>query len=251
MQIKVKDTRMHKILKEKTNISTFSSKKGWIKNFEEDQVPVAEAKLVLVEGGDSDFTPDNLSRFQIFNDKLNKFKKWFKPILISETEKIEVGDWALYQHPKQIGIAPPAIFKIVNPNYSLHEPSHRVEHEGGFGVIEGYKKVLALPEYFSPKHLQAIVDSKLKDGNKVLVECEQDKVRDTDPECPIAIGGGYPTVVKLNSSSHITLHKVEEKMIPVSVAVKSFYAGREAGAFADHPIYNWKNFEEWFKQNVK
>ena len=29
-----------------------------------------------------------------------------------------------------------------------------------------YSKILALPEHFSPKHLQAIVDGKLKDGDK-------------------------------------------------------------------------------------
>lgn len=39
-------------------------------------------------------------------------------------------------------------------------------HTGAF-------KILALPEHFSPRHLQAIVDGKLKDGDKVLLEVEE------------------------------------------------------------------------------
>src|SRR3972149_2891570 len=59
-----------------------------------------------------------------------------------------------------------------------------------------YSKILALPEHFSPKHLQAIVDGKM------LVEC--DKMWNE-------IDGEYK-VIKLNQSNHITLHKIEEKM---------------------------------------
>lgn len=35
----------------------------------------------------------------------------------------------------------------------------------------GYKKVLATLENLTPKHLQAIVDNKIKDGDKLYVEC--------------------------------------------------------------------------------
>jgi hypothetical protein len=99
---------------------------------------VTDAELVLV------YNPDK------FDSSWN-----YKPILISRTEKIEVGDWVY--HPKTKSIL-------------------QVGKEGWLDAVQSgdntYYKILALPEHFSHKHLQAIVDGKLKDGDKVLVECE-------------------------------------------------------------------------------
>lgn len=81
-------------------------------------------------------------------DNNNDGKGWLKPIIISETEKIEVDDW---------GYGMDGLF----------------EYKGSVNIDGGRlpNKVLALPEHFSPKHLQAIADGKLKDGDKVYVEC--------------------------------------------------------------------------------
>jgi hypothetical protein len=74
------------------------------------------------------------------------------PILISRTEKIEVGDWIYDSYRKKIRKA-------------------NMEQDT---VVDYCFKILALPEHFSPESLQLIVDGKLKEG-KCLVECEKDE----------------------------------------------------------------------------
>lgn len=168
------------------------------------KVPVVEAKLVLVEmkpkvgegyfiKEDGSFWHNNEIR-QILIDNLKKTgpnTQYFQPILISETEV-----------PSEEGEGESAVYNSVN-HLLIHKPTLIL----GKGVD---KKVLALPEHFSPDILQQIVNGTIKDGDGVLVECEQDE-RYVDPECPIAVGGGWSYRIKLNSESHITLHKFEEK----------------------------------------
>src|SRR6218665_1565240 len=64
-----------------------------------------------------------------------------KPIIISETEELEDG-FDVY----------------INKGIVRATAGNRASNLS----ILGGKKVLALPEYFSPNHLQAIVDGKLK-----------------------------------------------------------------------------------------
>jgi len=73
-----------------------------------------------------------------------------RPIIISETEKIEVGDLFYDTISKSI---------------------HKVEL--AIGLFNTKKKILVLSQHFSPEQLQMIVDGKFKDGYKVLVECEK------------------------------------------------------------------------------
>lgn len=144
-----------------------------------------------------------------------------KPILISSTEKIERND-----------------------KYFCNE-GIQTRFETDYHYGEQYK-VLALSEHFSSQQLQDIVDGKLKDGDRVLVECEA-----------IRMGGVYDTqtwtdyFIKLNSSNHITLHKVEEKMYTESTII---------GALSEYRFYIDKSLgkeekvlsaKEWFEQNVK
>src|SRR5690606_35806921 len=112
------------------------------------------------------------------------------PILISK-DKIEVDDWVYNEVSKEI--------------YQFKE--NHVSYEF---------KILALPEHFSPQQLQDIVDGKLKEGDKILVECTINYCKDCvfnqgqelSPDCC----NQSDTVIKLNSSNHITIYLVEEKM---------------------------------------
>lgn len=80
-----------------------------------------------------------------------------EPVIISENEPIGEGDY----------------FMSAFQSYVLQNK------EGGYneypnGDLSGYSKVLALPDHFSNKKLRAIADGKMKDGDKVLVECTRD-----------------------------------------------------------------------------
>lgn len=129
---------------------------------------------------------------------------YHKPILISKLEEIEVGDW-YYCKEEEV---------VLQADY---------EPKG-----EDIYKVLALPEHFSPKHLQDIVDGKLKEG-KVVVECEESICICGEKEnhhinhdesllhrpieevlCNECGKFFLPYQIKLNP--HITLYEVEEKM---------------------------------------
>lgn len=77
---------------------------------------------------------------------------YYKPILISENnEKIEVGDW--YYRSDYA----PYIYK---------------DNDDSHGMCS-CRKILALPEHFSPEILSKIVSGELKDGDRILLEVEE------------------------------------------------------------------------------
>lgn len=114
------------------------------------------------------------------------------PIIISETEEIEKGDKRAYSNPYYKGE-----WEIVENEFPYSE-----------GDSE-YCKILALPEHFSPKQLQAIVDGKMKDGDEVYLECN---TSEDNMDSYVSMFGGEEVgnTIKLNQNNHITLHKVEE-----------------------------------------
>lgn len=179
MQIKVKDTKTHEIVIHYSEGGTTYYK-----------VLVAEVKLVLVECPPVDakfwkyHTSDSLAHYEHRMGFVKGIGKYLKPILISETEKIEIGDW---------------VFDSMNKTIHINNNDELINIRTKGHELKRFFKILALPEHFSPKHLQAIVDGKLKDGDNVLVECEQ--------ECQ-----GYDTykVIKLDSFDYIILHKIKE-----------------------------------------
>lgn len=128
-----------------------------------------------------------------------------KSILISRTEKIENNDW-------------------------FYDKYHGTIHQytGVQVIAEKYKyhfKILALPEYFSPKQLQMIVDGKLKEG-KLVVECKSKYKEECD--CfKVDITDGcsvkeHCEIIKtINLNPYITIYPVEEKMVPISLLEKS------------------------------
>jgi hypothetical protein len=178
-QIKVTDTRMHKIFQGERKVGPAY-----------ERVPVAEGILMLVEciSKDALFNKYLGDSLVIHDNKYGAGRKYFKPIIISETEKIEVGAW---------------MYNIKN-----HVIRRCDEMDCVFNDDKDWFKIIALPEHFSPKHLQAIVDGKMKDGDKVLVECEFFENAALSKIASVPNG----MHIKLNSSNHVTLHKVEEKM---------------------------------------
>ena len=230
MQIKVKDTRMYgvnrlPITDEYIELVTHT---------------VAEAQLVLV---DNIKHSDNSEGRQAI---VNHSKDWYKPILISLTEDLQKGDCS---YSKEFGLDSEGSIK------DLKFP---------FYIDATYQsfKILALPEHFSSKHLQAIVDGKLKDGDKVLIECESKTIQ-TYPSSGRDFQGNEKyethTQIKLNSSNHITLHKVEEKMLTQKQAIEfaKYYNGTVMSiAYQDKSSDLYHNtteqlFSKWFEQNVK
>lgn len=147
MQIKVKNTKLHGGHNE-----PFKQIEG---------KSVAEAKLVLVGHNQCDgclaSKPITDGNHRMGNEgkyaNLQGCTKmqYLKSILISLTEKIENKDW---------------IWDMINGKI--------FQADGAFKAGEnGFYKILALPEHFSSKHLQDIVDGKMKDGMTVLLECDE------------------------------------------------------------------------------
>lgn len=196
MQIKVKDTRMHETAYLTANQLPF-------------KVPVTEAKLVLIQ-----------------NRNWSEGQQGYQPILISETEEIEVGiDWAYSITTKEIGKTVKGLINFQHSNFV---------------------KVLALPEHFSPKHLQAIADGKINHGDKVLVEC-----REIYSDVSVMGSNGDDVYISkgmfinINSyNNYITLHKVEEKMYTRDEVIQIAMAYREQ-------FRNIVDDKTWFEQNVK
>lgn len=188
---------------------------------------VTEGKLVLIEcKPDPDtsilFRSEGYSRLMFLNRGLAKgLGQCFKPIIISETEKIDAEvDWIYHSVTKQFRKS-----QIDDLMYS----------------DQNWNKVLVLPNQFSPKHLQAIVDDKIKDRDKVLVECVDFNKADTDFGFN---GSDWIKIIGLNSQGHVVLHKIEEKMYTRAEVIKIAISYREQ-------FINIMDDSKWFEQNVK
>ncbi len=250
MQSKVKETRMH----------TYPSIKPYQVGVPV-SCPVAEGKLVLIDRGPRSLSnesallfkvpdsPGYSGRFGIKKDIVMSPSEWnsgdcLDPIIISETQQIEVGDWVY-------GGNKPSIIQV-------RDDSHLQYLLRASEAYPQYKffVVLTLPEHFSPKHLQAIVDGKMKDGDKVLVECEEDfsaeciesgkcNCKGNNDKCTKT----YDYKIKLNSSNHITLHKVEQQKYTLEEMKRICW-----NLVSGNPnTYEgtWTSLCKWFEQNVK
>lgn len=239
MQIKVTNTKIYK--------STYGDKQY---RDAPNEVLVVEGKLVLVKciAGDSLLWQGYKGDLKLSPYYTRDIKnKYYKPIIISETEKIEIGDW---------------MYEAIGHNIFKKEFER---------IYTSDYKILALPEHFSPKHFQAIVDGKMKDGDKVLVECEEKgdiSVTETDknnkPEQWVYL---KIKCIKLNQSNHIAFHKVEEKMYTKEeikvlmnklvedssdgMIYKNEYNNGDGHFDSDGPYLEPNAFNKWFEQNIK
>ncbi len=170
-------------------------------------------------------------------------------MLVSESE--EINNWDLVlgtrrtSNKQEVGVATRvSIYEVyVVP----------VSGDGFYCDKNKISKIMAIPEHFSPKQLQLIVDGKLKDGDKVLVECVKSKHPNFDAPFiePEIYNENEKTrfyFINLSSSNHITLHKLEEKMVPLSLVKKAFLAGNEYEPFG---LQAEKYWNKWSEDQIK
>ena len=207
-------------------------------------VPVAEGKLVLVEDGEASLEAKSIIA-SLGNVRFGN--KFYKPIIISEDEICETGELYLSSIKRDI------------------KPKSK-------GVIQAGDKILALSEHFSPKQLEMIVEGKLKDGDTVLVECEEDYL--SNPKCVSTgkcqetegfkgtehegvdmcedgcVQGRRAHVVKLNVNDHIGLYSIE----PVGESDKKYTREEVENILIEYVRTNpTKPYRpiDWFKKYVQ
>lgn len=165
---------------------------------------VHEGKLVLMK-----YTLDK----EVFVNIEGAYKY---PIVVSETEEIEVGDKVLYANSTY------DVIRIDEHN----RPIVMLEDEEAQLAI--WDKVLALPNQLSEKHLQAIVDGKMKDGDDVYVECQVNTTFDLDS-------------IWLDKNNHITLfpakQSLEEAAIEYSEHLRSMPEFKDVGSEFIEMVY--------------
>jgi len=241
MGIKVRNIKNHTI--------TYPDNNDGLPQMVTMDVPVVEGKLLLIETHweENKYLIFKKSDGRLFlcepflgiNSDGDSKGKCYKPIIISETENIESGDkwWMPFTgdiiHTKE------------DKDYGAFEPN-------GMG-----KKVLVLPEQFSPEHMQAIVDGKMKNGDKVLVECE--KVYHPNPEDRVEHRYKWRYEVKLNSNYKTTLHRVEEEekytrdeVITFCYKYHNFIKAMEGNRTAPEKFQiTHMSSDEWFQKHIK
>lgn len=137
--------------------------------------------------------------------------KWFQPIIISETESIKVDDWYIL-HDKALDNS--HILMTIYQATKLRLDSMKIMKSCKF------TKILALPEQFSPKHLQAIIDGKLKSENEVLVECELIPYG-------IIINPNYKIKLTNNHIKLFPVVKKEERILTKMDICRAYNAGKQ------------------------
>lgn len=165
------------------------------------------------------------------------------PVIISEDEEVETGDGFLHEN----SICTFAELERSSRYLGCYTP------ENGWVYEEKIKnKIISLPQNFSPKHLQAIVDGKIKDGDTVLLECQE--------LIPLTIKGdglikevteepkGY--FIKLNDKNQITIHPaVKEKNNKINLSKEELldFCERYHRIRKMRPV---KESDAWFEKNV-
>jgi len=204
-----------------------------------EQVLVADGKLLLVDQRGytttcyfKDFVGGNITHPLL----------WFAPIIISETEKIEVGDWVVYGNAKR-------------SNHLLKQVAdeREADHYNQMGrlmddirrksptVTVWSAKVLALPENFSNEQLQAIIDEKLKDQQELMIECTGHEyngyVYQYPIKSPLTL---YPTVAtkvsidQFNTIADLRIYLLNHPDKEMVKAACLHYLGDKFQAFAEN-----------------
>ncbi len=172
---------------------------------------VCKGKLILLKLYDEDIKNGN-----------------YKAIIVSEIEKIEVGD--MYLRSGQIG--------------ELKDFEDNVKYVNDRVGQFGFRKILALPENFSPEILKDIVDGKLKDGDEVFVECEEILENDV-----IDNGTNYKEFfikqIKLNKDNHIKLFPINKEESWDEIMAKYIKYAMHVKITAN----SFQNLSEWLEEN--
>lgn len=207
-QVKVNEIKILENPKDSYKVS-----KGKLVLLKEDRKAIV-GEIIEKRGGIFLFNNDRkhfhiASEHEVYMQGAQKHPELFtvnKPIIISETDNININEWA----------------------YNTKTGEVRQLTHGKEGLLSDgmyWCKILAFTEHFSYKHLQAIIDFKIKDGDYVYIECEIKAFNEANKEIDYALDKKDFTVtyIKMNNE-HVTLFPVEE---------------------------TWDNvFEEWRKQDV-
>lgn len=147
-----------------------------------------DGKLVFVKYSEEN---EREIPYAVFEDESEN--QAYQPIIISETEKIEKGNYCFWNSKVYKCIKKEIIFGT--PQITLDPDIEITESEA--------KKVLALPEDFPRSIILDIIDGKLKNGDCVFIECEAIEIPSPDD---IKYKTGYGLyVIKLDSDNHINL----------------------------------------------
>lgn len=148
------------------------------------------------------------------------------PIVFSELERIEEGDWVY--NTMQNKIAPCTWANDYNVDVSIRGTNFS-------WVKSDCRKVLVLPRHFSYKQLQSIASRKVNEDSKVWIVCEH-----LAKNGFYRAGGGPMTddvVVELNADGHITMHKYADNVtivMPLSVCHNAQLITTNLGGVKEH-----------------
>ena len=171
-------------------------------NHEEDMVCKGKLKFIYqpISQGGKIPKPDGINR--IYKDGYE-----LKPIIISETEEIEIGDKVLYKDTSGY---------LILTLKTKDADRYWWEENSCSRVGNKIYKILALPEQFSDKHLQDIVDDELDDGDEVLVKCEHHIDQHPDWRPSYDNPDDPPTIswdmIHLDQQNHITLFPIKQSL---------------------------------------
>lgn len=168
---------------------------------------VCKGKLILLKGG-----LDKSNRLTIKGE-------FFNPIIISETEEIKKGDWVYHPEYKTI--------------YQWIKNADK-----NFDEVRAFK-ILALPEHFSDKHLQAIVDGKMEDGDEVYLKVYTRELAQYDID-----------VIHKDKQNHITLFPAQQYLEEAAKeSANQYFPDKENGILNAVHINAFRDGAEWAKKN--
>lgn len=160
---------------------------------------------------------------------------YYKPITISETEKLEVDDAWINLKDSTLGI---------HYSATVHDVNY-INKES----LSHCKKIIVLPEQYSPEYLQQWVDGKIKENDKTWVECTSEYF----PSQGNGTIGFTSNRIKLDSQGHVILYVIEENKRYSKEELEDIcmdwmiHIGKNK--LPDGPVrFYWR---KWFEQNVK
>lgn len=173
-------------------MSDYQPKVSNLQKYEDSQNShvVVPAKLILIRSNRVKGCLDNMS-YDLISGLMNGSGKISVPILISEREIVTEDDWLFFQ-PKS------------HDNFDSNFIAKDGEYPETQSKTDSFYKILAFPQNFSDKQLQAIVEGKMENQSEVLVKCE-DAFNETQGE----VEGYY---MHLDQQNHITLFPAKQSL---------------------------------------
>lgn len=177
-----------------------------------------------------------LTEFNKYGLESHDTTQFAKPIIVSNTETIEEGDLFIGETG------------IIKKCKTINRSRKQIHSEDGYAYfIHKCNKVLVLPDQFSPKQIQAMLDGKIKQNDEVFVTVVC-KACQTDPlvkhkKCTHE----SPSIVELSLHyNYVTIHKMVQVTITELDAQKygDYVSNKVLGS--GEPKY--LSFKDWNEQ---